>query len=79
MCGNDAKVSINPGTATNRARVGWVNDTTSMFVVSYFAVNFGSDTFVFFDQAPGLMNLITCTAPAGPDATFVARGFFTPR
>ena len=77
-CDNGSSYPINPGTATNRARAGWVIDATTVYVVAYFAVTDGVDTFVFFDQAKGLGNLVTCRAPI-PGATFVAKGFFTSR
>ena len=81
-CDNGLTLEINPGTATNFGRVGWVIDSTSVFRTTYFAVtDFTTFTFVFFDQAPGLENkdLITCTSPALPGDFFVAKGFITPR
>jgi hypothetical protein len=79
-CDGGLTLEINPGTATNFGRVGWAIDSSSVFRLTYFAVtDFTTFTFVFFDQAQGVTNLITCTSPVGPGDTFVAKGFITPR
>jgi hypothetical protein len=78
-CTGGLHVDVNPGTVTNRGRVAWAIDSTSVFVTAYLAFTNGTDTFVLFDSKPGLKNLIMCTGDAGGGFTVIARGFFTPR
>ena len=78
-CTGGLHVDVNPGTLTNRGRVAWAIDSTSVFVTAYLAFTNGTDTFVAFDSKPGLNNLITCTGDAGGGLTVIATGFFTPR
>lgn len=79
MCPDMPPVNVNPGTLTNRGRVAWAIDSTSVFVTAYLAFTDGTDTFVLFDSKQGLRNLITCTGDAGGGFTVIATGFFTPR
>ena len=78
-CDNGISLLVNTGTATNAAHAAWDVNSTTVFVVSYFAVTDGVDTFVFFADAKGLTGLVTCTTPGRPGDTLVAKGFFTPR
>jgi len=80
-CDDGSSVLLNPGTATNRGRLAWVVNSTSVYVTSYFAVYQGPDpVFVFYDSKPGLKSpQLRCTADAGDGFTFVAIGFFTSR
>ena len=73
-------VVTNGGTVTNASHQAFVVGSESIFVVNYFAVTIGADTFVLVDAAPGLngQNLITCTTTVR-DEFVVLRGFFTPR
>jgi hypothetical protein len=77
-CGAETVV-INIGTVTNSSHVAFVLGSESIFVVNYFAVTIGSDTFVLIDAAQGLnkQNLVTCTTTVSGEAV-VLRGFFTP-
>jgi hypothetical protein len=77
-CDSGDSVLINTGPATNAGRVAWAVNSTSIFVVKYFAVTDGVDTFVFFENGNGVEDLITCTTPGRPGDTLVAKGFFTP-
>ncbi len=78
-CTGGLHVDVNPGTLTNRGRVAWAIDSTSVFVTAYLAFTDGTETFVLFDSKPGLTNLITCTGDAGGGLTVIATGFLTPR
>jgi hypothetical protein len=78
-CTGGLDVDVNPGTLTNRGRVAWAIDSTSVFVTAYLAFTNGTETVVLFDSKPGLTNLITCTGDAGAGFTVIAKGFFTPR
>lgn len=78
-CTGGLHVDVNPGTVTNRGRVAWAVDSTSVFVTAYLAFTNGAETFVLFNSKPGLTNLITCTGDAGGGFTVIATGFFTPR
>jgi len=78
-CTGGLHVDVSPGTLTNRGRVAWAINSTSVFVTAYLAFTDGLQTFVLFDSKPGLKNLITCTGDAGGGFTVVATGFFTPR
>ncbi len=79
-CTGGLHVDVNPGTLTNRGRVAWGIDSTSVFVTAYFAITDGGDfTFVFYDSKKGLTNLITCTGDVGGGLSVIATGFFTPR
>ena len=78
-CTGGLLVDVNPGTLTNRGRVAWAIDATSVFVTAYLAFTNGTETVVLFDSKPGLTNLITCTGDAGGGFTVIATGFFTPR
>jgi hypothetical protein len=64
---------------TNRGRVAWAIDSTSVFVTSYLAFTGGTETVVLFDSRPALKNLITCTGDVRGGFTVIAVGFFTPR
>jgi hypothetical protein len=79
VCDNGDSVTLNPGTATNQGRVGWVKDSTAVFVLAYYAVTDGDFIHVFFDIRHGVGDLLTCSADIGGGAMFVARGFLTPR
>jgi hypothetical protein len=72
-------VTVTPGTLTNRGRVAWDVNSTSVFVTAYLAFTDGTDTVVLFDSKRGLRDLITCTGDAGGGFTVIATGFFTPR
>lgn len=78
-CTDGTHVTVNPGTLTNRGRVAWVVNSTSVFVTASLAFTNGTDTVVLFDSKQGLKNLITCTGDAGGGFTVIATGFFTPR
>jgi hypothetical protein len=78
-CTGGLQVPGNPGTFTNRGRVVWAIDSTSVFVDAYFAITDGTDTFVIYDSKQGLKNLIACTADLGGGFSAIAEGFFTPR
>jgi hypothetical protein len=78
-CTGGLHVDVNPGTLTNRGRVAWAIDSTSVFVTAYLAFTNGTQTDVLFDSKQGLTNLITCTGDAGGGFTVIAMGFFTPR
>ena len=78
-CTGGLLVDINTGTLTNRGRVAWAINSTSVFVTAYLAFTDGTETFVLFDSKPGLNDLITCTGDAGGGFTVIATGFFTPR
>jgi len=78
-CTGGLHVDINPGTLTNRGRVAWAIDSTSVFVTAYLAFTNGTETDVLFDSKPGLKNLITCTGDVGGGFFVIAKGFFTPR
>jgi hypothetical protein len=78
-CTGGLQVEGNPGTLTNRGRVVWAIDSTSVFVDAYFAITDGTNTFVIYDSKQGLKNLISCTADLGGGFTAIATGFFTPR
>jgi hypothetical protein len=79
MCTGGLQVPATPGTLTNRGRVLWAIDSTSVFVDAYFAITDGTDTFVIYDSKLGLKNLVSCTADLGGGFTAIAAGFFTPR
>jgi hypothetical protein len=78
-CTGGLHVAATPGTLTNRGRVLWAIDSTSVFVDAYFAITDGTDTFVIYDSKQGLRNLVSCTADLGGGLTALATGFFTPR
>jgi hypothetical protein len=78
-CTGGLQVLGNPGTLTNRGRVVWAIDSTSVFVDAYFAITDGTDTVVLYDSKHGLKNLVSCTADLGGGFTAIATGFFTPR
>jgi hypothetical protein len=78
-CTGGLQVEGNPGTLTNRGRVVWAVDSTSVFVDAYFAITDGTNTVVIYDSKKGLQNLVSCTADLGGGLTAIARGFFTPR
>ena len=78
-CTGGRRVEASPGTLTNRGRVLWASDSTSIFVDAYFAITDGTNTLVIYDSKQGLKNLITCTADLGGGVTAIATGFFTPR
>ena len=78
-CTGGLPLKVNPGTLTNRGRVAWAIDSTSVFVTAYLAFTNGTETDVLFDSKPGLKNLITCTGDAGGGFTVIAMGFLTPR
>jgi hypothetical protein len=78
-CSGGLHVEANPGTLTNRGRVLWATDSTSVFVDAYFAITDGTNTLVIYDSKKGLKNLITCTADLGGGISAIATGFFTPR
>ena len=78
-CTGGLQVPGNPGTLTNRGRVVWAIDSTSVFVDAYFAITDGTNTFVLYDSKQGLTNLASCTADLGGGFTAIATGFFTPR
>ena len=78
-CTGGLQVLASPGTLTNRGRVLWAIDSTSMFVDAYFAITDGTDTVVIYDSKHGLKNQISCTADLGGGFTAIATGFFTPR
>jgi hypothetical protein len=78
-CTGGLQVEGNPGTLTNRGRVVWAVDSTSVFVDAYFAITDGTNTVVIYDSKKGLRNLITCTADLGGGFSAIATGFFTPR
>ena len=78
-CTGGLHVDVNPGTLTNRGRVAWAIDSTSVFVTAYLAFTNGTETDVLFDSKPGLTNLITCTGDVGGGFFVIAKGFFTPR
>jgi hypothetical protein len=78
-CTGGLHVDVGPGTLTNRGRLAWDVNSTSVFITAYLAFTNGTDTFVLFDSKPGLKNLITCTGDAGDGFTVVATGFLTPR
>jgi hypothetical protein len=78
-CTGDLHYTVNPGTLTNRGRVAWDVNSTSVFVTAYLAFTDGTDTVVLFDSKQGLTNLITCTGDVGDGFTVIATGFFTPR
>ena len=78
-CDNGMRLTVNPGTLTNRGRVAWDVNGTGVFVTAYLALTNGTETHVFFDSKPGLQNLTTCRADVGGGFTLVAIGFLTPR
>jgi hypothetical protein len=78
-CTGGLQFDVTPGTLTNRGRLAWDINSTSVFITTYLAFTNGTDTFVLFDSAPGLKNLITCTGDAGDGFTVIATGFLTPR
>ena len=78
-CDNGMKLTVNPGTLTNRGRVAWDVNGTGVFVTAYLALTNVTETHVFFDSKPGLKNLTTCRADVGGGFTLVAIGFLTPR
>jgi hypothetical protein len=78
-CTGGLQINVNPGTLTNRGRVAWAIDSTSVLVTAYLAFNDGTDTFVIFDSKRGLTNLVNCTGDAGGGFTVIVKGFFTPR
>jgi hypothetical protein len=78
-CTGGLQIDVNPGTLTNRGRVAWAIDSTSVLVTAYLAFDDGTNTFVIFDSKRGLTNLVTCTGDAGGGFTVIAKGFFTPR
>ncbi len=79
ICPGMAPVDINPGTLTNRGRVAWAIDSTSVFVTASLAFSDGTNTTVLFDSKRGLKNLVICTGDAGGGFTVIVTGFFTPR
>ncbi len=78
-CTDGTLVDVTPGTLTNRGRVAWAINSTSVFVTAYLAFTNGTQTVVLFDSKRGLKNLITCTGDAGGGFTVTSIGFFTPR
>jgi hypothetical protein len=78
-CSDGLRVNVNPGTLTNRGRVAWAIDSTSVLVTAYLAFDDGTGPVVFFDSKRGLTNLVTCTGDAGGGFTITVKGFFTPR
>jgi len=78
-CDGGLQVTVTPGTLTNRGRVAWDVNSTSVMVTASLAFTDGTDTFVIFDSKGGLTHLITCTGDAGGGFTVIATGFFTPR
>ena len=78
-CGGQTVV-VNTGTLTNASHQSFVVTSTSIFVINYFAVTIGSDTFVLIDAAPGLnrQSLVTCTTTVQGESVLL-RGFFTPK
>jgi hypothetical protein len=78
-CTDGTQAVVNPGTLTNRGRVAWDANSTSVFVTAYLAFTDGTDTVVLFDSKNGLTNLITCSGDAGGGFTVIATGLFTPR
>jgi hypothetical protein len=78
-CTGGLQVTVTPGTLTNRGRVAWDVNSTSVMVTASLAFTDGTDTFVIFDSKGGLTDLITCTGDAGGGFTVIATGFFTPR
>jgi hypothetical protein len=77
-CGGQTVVT-NSGTVTNASHQAFVVGSTSIFVINYFAVTIGTDTFVLVDAAPGLnqQSLVTCTTTVRGESVLL-RGFFTP-
>ena len=53
-CTGGLRVEANPGTLTNRGRVLWATDSTSVFVDAYFAITDGTNTLVIYDSKQGL-------------------------
>ena len=78
-CDNGMRLTVNPGTLTNRGRVAWDVNGTGVFVTAYLAFTNGTETDVLFDSKPGLTNLTTCRGDAGGGFTVSATGFLTPR
>jgi hypothetical protein len=78
-CTGGLQFDVTPGTLTNRGHLAWDINSTSVFITAYLAFTNGTDTFVLFDTAPGLKDLITCTGDAGGGFTVIATGFRTPR
>ena len=78
-CDNGMKIVVSPGTGTNLSHQAFVIDSTRIFVAKYLAFSDGTTTFVAFDTAPGLTDLITSTGDAGGGLTIIVGGFLTPR
>ena len=78
-CDNNTTVVVNPGTVTNHSHMGFVVNSTSVFVLSYLAFTDSTGTLVFFDTAHGRQNLIGCSGDAGGGFTINVNGFITPR
>jgi hypothetical protein len=78
-CGGQT-VIVNTGTLTNASHQSFVVTSTSIFVLNYFVVTIGSETFVLIDAAPGLnqQSLVTCTTTVHGESVLL-RGFFTPK
>ena len=43
-CSDGQRVNVNPGTLTNRGRVAWAIDSTSVLVTAYLAFDDGTNT-----------------------------------
>jgi hypothetical protein len=78
-CDNNTTVVVNPGTVTNQSHMGFVVNSTNVFVLNYLAFTDSTGTLVFFETARGLGNLISCSGDAGGGFTITVRGFITPR
>jgi hypothetical protein len=78
-CSDGRQVNVTPGTLTNRGRVAWDLNSTSVLVTAYLAFDDGTGPVVIFDSKRGLTNLITCTGDTGVGFTVIVKGFFTPR
>lgn len=78
-CGGQTVIT-NGGTVTNASHQAFVVGSDSVFVLNYFAVTIGTDTFVLINSAQGLYGqaLVTCTTTVRGESV-VLRGFFTPR
>src|SRR5438034_11411393 len=49
-CTGGLQIDVNPGTLTNRGRLAWDSNSTSVFITAYLAFTNGTDTFVLFDS-----------------------------